>query len=338
MLASRRILGRSPRGLRFLAALAIVALPTLGRLALPSAALLVLPREAHATERLPNGYAAAPLSDPIFTEEEVAKALARLNNWLIQNASKLDNERRQKTREGLYTILASHVAHRHAKGAPLLPLEDDLIMRTIFSWAEPLGVYGGHHVFNRLRGQMKGEAIPEMPALIALPDSFTVDLEGDMLALRSTRGGWSARVPFWFMPFSISEFDTKNGPRTQLVMLSTGAARHEGIPGLSQSNLRLFAGPGQVGGDFARYWRETFGFGPDTERLKLPIDGLVSRKQFDAEARIHSEIVSWAGNNGPLVVYYAGPPGPYEKNRAHFLDFVRSLRGELPAAPAPDGP
>ena len=39
-------------------------------------------------------------------------------------------------------------------------------------------------------------------------------------------------------------------------------------------------------------------------------------------------MVSWAGNNGPLVVYYAGAPGPYEKNRVHFLDFVRSLRGE----------
>ena len=34
-------------------------------------------------------------------------------------------------------------------------------------------------------------------------------------------------------------------------IVSTGAAKHEGIPGQSQGSLRLFAGPGQSGADFA---------------------------------------------------------------------------------------
>ena len=282
---------------------------------------------AAAEDRLKNGYAAAPLADPVFAEEQVATEIARLNNWLIENYPKLDTDRRQTVREGLYTLIADYVAHRHAKGEPLLPAGDDLILRTAFSWAEPLGVYGAHHVYNELIERSGLEDVPAMPALAPLPDAFETALDGEALKLSSTKGGWSVRVPFWFMPFAFSEFDTKNGPRTQLVMLSAGASRHDGLPGTSQATLRLFVGPGQVGGDFAKYWRKALGFDGTVERETLPIDGLRSVKRFDEEARIHSEIVTWAGNNGPILVYYAGAPGPYEKNRAHFFDFVRSLRG-----------
>lgn len=282
---------------------------------------------AGAEDPLANGYAASPLADPIFTPEQIATEVARVNNWLIENHGKLDPNRRQTVREGLYSLLSSYVAQRHADGAPLLPTQDDLLMRTIFTWSEPLGVYGAHHVYNELIARSGLEDVPEMPALAPLPEAFATGLEGDMLTLRSDRGGWSVRIPFWFMPFAVSEFDTKGGPRTQLVMLATGAAKHEGLPGHSQSTIRLFVGPGQVGGDFARYWAEALGFDTGSERLPLPIEGLTARKRFDEEAKIHSEMVSWAGNNGPLVVYYAGAPGPYEKNRVHFLDFLRSLRG-----------
>ena len=305
--------------------------PTLRRrrvLATVFTVLFAATAPAGSEEQLPSGYSAAPLDEPIFTPEQVATEVARVNNWLIENHTKLDPNRRQTVREGLYALLSSHVSRRHADGEPLLPNSDDLLMRTIFSWAEPLGVYGAHHVYNELVTRSGLDEVPEMPALAPLPDAFETGFETDTLTLRSIRGGWSVRVPFWFMPFALSEFDTKNGPRTQLVMLGTGTSKHEGLPGHSQSTIRLFAGPGQAGGDFARYWGQALGFDSTSERIRLPIEGLTARKRFDAEAKIHSEMVSWAGNNGPLVVYYAGAPGPYEKNRVHYLDFVRSLRGE----------
>ena len=156
-------------------------------------------------------------------------------------------------------------------------------MRTIFSWAEPLGVYGAHHVYNEIVARSGLEEVPEMPTLAPLPDAFETGFERDTLTLRSVRGGWSVRVPFWFMPFALSEFDTKNGPRTQLVMLGTGTSKHEGLPGHSQSTIRLFAGPGQVGGDFARYWRQALGFDSTSERIPLPIEGLTARKALREE-------------------------------------------------------
>lgn len=300
-------------------------------------ASLLLP-SVSAADRLANGFDAAPLADPIFTEEQIANEVARLNNWLIDNYAKLDPNRRQRAREGLYTLLGSYVSHRHAKGEPLFPTGDDLITRTIFSWSEPLGVYGAHHIYNELISRSDVEDVPEMPALTPLPADFKTGLEGDLLEMRSTRGGWGFRIPYWFMPFAVSEFDTKNGPRTQLVMLATGASKHEGLPGNSQSTLRLFAGPGLIGGDFAKYWSKALGFDSKSERRALPIEGLSARKRFDEEAQIHSELVAWAGNNGPLVVYYAGAPGPYEKNRVHFIDFVRQLRGEASPPPAAEAP
>ena len=305
--------------------------------AITFASLLLVP-SVSAADRLANGFDAAPLADPIFTEEQVATEVARLNNWLIDNHAKLDPDRRQLVREGLYTLLGSHVSHRQKRGEPLLPAEDDLIMRSIFSWSEPLGVYGAHHIYNELIARSDVEGVPEMPALVPLPVGFEAALEDDLLSMRSTRGGWSFRIPYWFMPFAVSEFDTKNGPRTQLVMLSTGASKHEGLPGNSQSTLRLFAGPGQIGGDFEKYWSKALGFDSKSERRDLPIEGLSARKRFDEESRIHSEMVAWAGNNGPLVVYYAGAPGPYEKNRVHFIDFLRQLRGEAAPPPAAEAP
>ena len=283
---------------------------------------------ARAEDTLANGYSAAPLAAPIFTPEQVATEVARLNNWLIENHQTLAPDRRQAVREGLYTLLASYVSHRRAEEKPLLPEEDDLIMRTIFSWAEPLGVYGAHLVFNELLDRRQADEIPRMPALAPLPSAFSMAYEEEALRLSSARGGWSVSIPFWFMPFAISEFDTREGMRTQLAMIATGATTHEGIPGQSQSTIRLFVGPGQVGGEFARYWREVLGFPRNATREAFPIEGLNTTKTFDEAAQIHSEMVSWMGNTGPIAVYYAGAPGPYEANRVHFIDFVRSLRAE----------
>ena len=300
----------------------------LGRIVL-AAFVFAAPTPGFGADQVQGGYSVEPLADPIFTSEQVATEVARMNNWLIENYTRLEPQRRQVFLEGLYVLLSSYVAHTHAEIRRVLPSGEDLLLRSLLSWAEPLGAYGGHLAYNEMLGREDLPDVEPMPALLPVPPEFALALEGDMLRLSSARGGWSVEVPYYFMVFGLSEFDTKNGPRTQLAIVSTGAAKHEGIPGQSQGSLRLFAGPGQSGGDFARYWQLTLGFDSGSKREALGIADLKSLKRFDAEARIHTEIVSWQGANGPLVVYYAGVQGVYEANRAHFLDFVRSLRGEL---------
>lgn len=281
------------------------------------------------------GYSTEPLAAPIFSPEQVATEGARLNNWLIENRATLTPERRQAVLEGLYALVSSHVAHLYAETKRVLPESDDLLLRSLLFWAEPLGAFGAHHVFNSLLARGDEADIEPMPALLEVPDAFSITLDGDTFRLTSARGGWSVVVPYYFMVHTMSEFDTKNGPRTQLVMMSTGAARHEGRPGHSQAAIRLFAGPGQSGGDFARYWLQSLGFDADSSREPFPVGDLRSWKRFDEPTMIQTEMVTWAGANGPLVVYYAGVKGSYEANRVHFVDFVRALRGEPMAGEPP---
>ena len=290
---------------------------------------LALPALCSASDRIQGGYSLEPLQEPVFTAEEIASEGARLNNYMIEHYAELDPRRRQTFLEGLYALVSAYAANEYVEHERVLPTKDDLLLRSLFSWAEPLGAYGGHLLYNEMLARADLPDIPPMPALRSVPDAFSLTLEGDVLRLASARGGWSVDVPYYFMIFELSEFDTKHGPRTQLAVLSTSAAAHEGRPGLSQGNLRLFAGPGQTGRDFERYWQRVLAFEQDVERAPLGVGPLRSLRRFDTEAQIHTEMVSWQGMNGPLVVYYAGAPGVYEKNRAHFLDFVRSLRGEL---------
>lgn len=282
------------------------------------------------------GYATSPLDDPPFDAEEVAKATAQLNNWLVENYPKLDLASRKGPREALFSLVSSHVAHLQAAYGTTFPTDADLLLQTIYSWAEPLGVHGGHLVFNELRSRQAEPTAPEMPAMLEMPSGFSIELEGDQLRLASKTGGWRVGLPYYFMVFGIDEVDTRNGgPRTQLVTLSTGAAPHEGVPGLSQSTLVIMAGPGQAGPAFQRFWERAQGFDLDAEREPLGIDDLRSVRRFDEERKIRSELVGWLGTNGPIVVAYSGVPGPFEKNRPHFLDFVRSLRAGSGHPPKP---
>lgn len=271
-------------------------------------------------------YSTAPLDSPLFNAEQVGTETARLNNWLIENLPKLNAPARQGPREALFTLLSSHVAHLQKTQGSTLPTGPDVLLQTIFSWSEPLGVFGGHLVFNEMRSRNAENAVAEMPEIVPVPPAFSLSLEGAQFRLASEKGGWSVDLPYYFMIFGMDEITTKNGPRTQIVTISTASAKHEGRDGLSQSTLVLMAGPGQAGGSFQRYWERAQGFGADAQREPLGVEDLRSLRRFTAKTMIHSELVGWVGRNGPIVVTYSGVAGPFEKNRPHFLDFVRSLR------------
>ena len=294
-------------------------------------AVLALAGHGHAAE-----YSTAPLTDPPFNADEVGQATAKLNNWLVENYPKLEPAAHKGPREALYSLLSAHVSHLQSAYGRTFPVESDLLVQTIFSWAEPLGVHGGHLVFNALRSLQNEPTVPEMAAMLQMPPGFSIELVGDQFRLSSTTGGWRVEFPYYFMVFVVDEVDTRNGgPRTQLVTISTAAAPHEGLPGMSQSTLVLMVGPGQAGNQFQRYWENAQGFGRDARKEALGIDDLRSVKRFDEERKIHSELVGWLGTNGPVVVAYSGVAGPFEKNRPHFLDFVRSLRAGSGHPPKP---
>lgn len=277
---------------------------------------------ANANEPIQGGYSTEPLKSPVFKVAQVAVEAAAFNNWLNSNYASLTADTMTGPREHLYYLIDSWVSSIYKRDGVVLPADHDLLLQNLYSWSERLGVFGGNLVYNAI----KAEQAPEMPSLMPVPDEFSLSLRKDMLTVESKRGGWSAAIPYYFMIWNLSEFDAKDGPRTQLVSISTAAAAHQGLDGHSQATLMLLAGPGVDPAEFEKYWRVGLGFTGDEPLQDLPVSALKSRTRFDAATKLHAEYTTWQTKSGPILVAYMGMNGTYQSNRPHFIDFLRSLR------------
>jgi len=276
---------------------------------------------ARAEGPIQGGYSTKPLEAPVFETAQVAVEAAAFNNWLNENYSGLTPETMKGPREHLYYLIDSWVSSIYRRDGVVLPSEHDLVLQTFFSWAERLGVFGGHLIYNAI----KSEEAPKMPPLMTVPDEFSLSLRRDMLHVESNKVGWSVSVPYYFMIWNISEFDATEGPRTQLLSLSTSAAAHQGLEGHSQATLMLLVGPGQKLSEFEEFYRTALGFTGTETPQALPVGQLTSKTKFDEATKLHSEYTSWQAKGGPMVVAYMGMNGTYQSNRANFIDFVRAV-------------
>jgi len=284
------------------------------------AALVTSP--SRAGDLIQGGYSTKPLEVAVFDPAKVAVEAVVFNNWLNDNYSSLTDEAMKGPREHLYYLIDSWVSSLYERDKVIFPAKHDLVLQTFFSWAERLGVYGGHLVYNALKD---AKAEP-MPALMEIPPVFALSLDHDMLHVDSEQGGWSVAVPYYFMIWNINEFDANDGPRTQLLAVSTSAAAHKGIEGHSQATLMLLSGSREDAATFEKYWGAALGFTGDESRQELPILGLKSTVRFDEATSLHSELTSWQSDSGPIVISYTGMNGAYQSNRVHFIDFLRSVR------------
>lgn len=270
------------------------------------------------------GYSLEPLSQPVFGPAEVAVGTAKLNNWLNENYEAMAPEQYKGPREYLYYLIDSHVKEIYAREGRILPTEPDLILQTLFSWAERLGVYGGSITFN----QVRLSSMPEMPMALELPPSITVSIHGDLLRIESI-ANWRFVVPYYFMPYMVTAFTANNGMPTQFLAIATGAAKDKSEAGRSQATLMLIYSRDVVFEDFKRFWTEQIGIPADAQESELGYQQLTAKYYFDTSTQIHTEALIWSQGKGAFAMTYAGVDGTYQWNRVHFLDFLRSLHESL---------
>lgn len=97
------------------------------------------------------GYSTEPLRAPLFDEAQIAVETTAINNWLIANIKSLTYEQMKGPREHLYYLIDSRVKQHYATEKQVVPTKHDLILEILFSWAEPLGVFGGAEAFNAVK-------------------------------------------------------------------------------------------------------------------------------------------------------------------------------------------
>jgi hypothetical protein len=264
------------------------------------------------------GYSTAPLNAPVFNYEEVLVDSAVFNNWLNTNYSKLDSVSMKGPREHLYYLLSSYVSELNKTRGLILPKEHDLILETLFSWAERLGVYGAHLFYN----QVKSAKSTTMPELMEVSEGIKISTNNDMYKIQSIDGNWSIKIPYYFMIGIINEFVTTDGMATQLVSFSTGAAKDKTQAGRSQSTLMFIHSPTSNTKELADYWLSQFEISDNTKATALGISSLESFYTYNEESQLHKEIAFLTFPTGSYLVAYLGMDGAFQANRQHFLDFL----------------
>jgi hypothetical protein len=280
------------------------------------AAAVTCKAEEKSVVPLQGGYSTVPLREPIFDEAQVIAETTAINEWLNTNIRKLSYEQMKRPREHLYYIINSRVKQLYATEKLVLPAKHDPILEILFYWSEPLGVFGGAYAFNAV----KSPSFPPKVARMKLPEGIVLNLVNDTFTISSNLG-WSITFPYYFMIWNVGDFTAKGGPRTQLVVLSTGAAKDKSQAGRSQATLMFLFSP-EKHASFERYWREQMGIRADIKLKTLGVKNLQSRHVIDEATRLHKEFTAWSGPVGSFAVVYVGIEGTYEWNRPHFIDFL----------------
>ena len=275
------------------------------------------------------GYSTSILKEPVFEYAKVIVDTTAFNNWLNSNYSKLTYKSMKGPREHLYYLIDSRVKAIYLRDSVVLPNNHDGILEILFSWSERLGVYGGSLVYNSIRSK---QATP-MKALMAVPTPFRLELDKDLFKISSKNGGWSVNVPYYFMIWNMNDFVATNGMKTQLVTISTGAAKDKSKLGHSQATLMFIYSPTDDFKTFKEFWGKLFAIGPTSKKHELGIKGLFSQIAYDKSTYLHKELVFWSTSNASYAVAYLGIDGTYQWNRPHFLDFLRAIKNGASLTP-----
>jgi hypothetical protein len=294
------------------------------------AAVLPYPCGAQGTSRdvAQAGYSAQPLQRPLFDEAQVLVEATAINNWLGQNIQQLSYAQMKGPREHLYYLIDSRVKHLYAAEKQILPRKGDPILEILFSWSEHLGVFGGALAYNAVKAPTSPAKAPAMK----LPAGIELALNKDLFTLRSDLG-WSIIFPYYFMIWNVGDFTAKGGPRTQLVALSTGAAKDSSQAGRSQGTLMFLFSPEKNFVSFESYWLGQMGIDRTAKAKSLGIRTLQSRHIVDDAMKLHKEFTAWPESSGSYAVAYLGIEGTYEWNRPHFLDFMRVMNSTTKPGP-----
>lgn len=268
-----------------------------------------------------DGYSSSPLEEPVFEYAKVIVDSTSFNNWLNANYSTLNAQTMKGPREHLYSLLSSYVSELNKRDGLILPRENDLVLETMLSWSERLGVYGAHHFYNKVKGP-KSKAMPE---LMKVPDGINISAVNDMYVVKSKNGSWITKFPYYFMIGNINEFNATNGMKTQLLSISTGAARDKTKAGRSQSTLMFIHSPSKNRDEFKSYWLAQFDIGSEIKPKALGLNGLESFYLYHEQSHLHKEVAFLPSPQGAYLVAYLGMDGAFQVNKQHYLDFLSQI-------------
>jgi len=222
-------------------------------------------------------------------------------------------------------LIDALVKERFAAGRIVFSRPDLSRVIRYYRWADSLKVPGAGQVVEYFQKFLAGAADHDPGTSFALPDPYRMDLRFPNFQVRSEAGRWAVRYPYYFMTEEIRRIVPVEGSESDLVVVSTLFAPHR--KGKSHSPCRiLFAYSETMESErFQEHWLRQLGIedGKPVENEVFPDAPAFSR--FDKKKRRRAEVCFLHRDGGSAAIALVGIDGSFQKNRPHYLDFLRSL-------------
>jgi hypothetical protein len=271
-------------------------------------------------------FSTEPLSvEPYHDAVSWAIDAVSLNNWLNSYADSLPEGERPGVRAHLYHLISTLARRWYQAEGDVAYRGDNPVVPLLFNWAGHFGAYGTDLVVGAIDGQFGPRPGPP------LPEGFEIGYDPPLLRLSGSTGGWSIRLPYYFMLWGL-ERRTELGASTDLVTMSTLFARHSEDDGFSQSTVLLIASEFDIE-MLKQAWVERLQLDPGTARGGREIPAAEWLRGAPKPDGMLSEAHFLTTPAGSVAVFYAGMPGTYEINRPNYIDVIRSIEYGRPAGP-----
>jgi len=219
----------------------------------------------------------------------------------------------------LFALISADAKRRAAIGEPLLAAGDSGLGE-MYAWAARLGVPGADLVAARLRGASGDSALGA-----SLPASFGLRFDS-LYTLVAEDDGWLVRFPHYFMIGPMLRQPARSGAVTTVAVLSTlFAPDSSSAAGAAPATIAIIAAQ-LPAPEMTSFWLERFGIPPfAVVDAPVPEAARAYRSRSEGDPVIN-ELVVFALPRGTILFVYSGAEGPFEANRAHFVDLIESLR------------
>ena len=192
-------------------------------------------------------------------------------------------------------------------------------------------VYGAAEVYNKIRektdsadGNAGDEGKAKSPKL---PEDWSIELEEDFLVF-SHEDYWKIWVPYYFQVKRLKRTEQPKGTQAEIITFKTGFMKHVGHSGASRGTILFVRSPlktNQDMKDFRAYWHKKVHRGRKTVQTEVPATKLKSEKSLNKSAGLHVESTLFRVKKSGYAVIYTAENGPYQWNRAHYIDFLREI-------------
>jgi hypothetical protein len=270
-------------------------------------------------------YSLMPLAgEPVTSSADQGIEAARLGR-VLESGDPIPLGQREELRRRVYVLIDGLVKERFAAGRIVFSRPDLSRVIRYYQWADTLKVPGAGQVVEYFRRIFAIPADEEAETSFNLPDPYRMELRFPNFQVRSEAAPWLLQYPYYLMTEDIRRVVPAEGWESDLIVVSTLFAPHRKDKGHSQSRILFAYSEAVEHARFQEHWLRQLGIenGKTVKNEVFPDAPAYSR--LDKKKRQRAEVCFLHTDNGSAAIALVGIDGSYQKNRPHYLDFLRSL-------------